>query len=164
MSAGAEEIQAVTFGLGAESFAIPVTLVREILDYRETFRIPNGPDYLLGLTDMRGQGVSTIDFRLKLGLPPVAPTPATRILVIDAPLADRTLMLGLVVDRVLEVATFSNDQIEAAPDIGVQWRSDYIGGVVRRAEGFVVLVDVSRIFSSDEAALLAAPARTGVLS
>ncbi len=158
MSIQAEEIPAVTFGVGAETFAVPVALVREILDYRETFRIPNGPDYLLGLTDMRGQGVSTIDFRLRLGLPPVEPTPATRILVIDVPLEDRVLVLGLVVDRVLEVATFRNDQIETAPDIGVKWRSDYIGGVVRRAEGFVVLVDVSRIFSSDEAALLTAPA------
>jgi len=157
MTAGTGEIQAVTFGLGAETFAVPVTLVREILDYRETFRIPNGPDYLLGLTDMRGEGVPTIDFRLRLGLPPAGPTPATRILVIDVPLGDRTLMLGLVVDRVIEVATFRADRIETAPDIGVRWRSDYIGGVVRRAEGFVVLVDVARIFSSDEAALLATP-------
>lgn len=150
----AQEIQAVTFGLGAETFAVPVTLVREILDYRETFRIPNGPDYLLGLTDMRGQGISTIDFRLRLGLPRIDPTPATRILVIDVPLPDRTLVLGLVVDRVLEVATFRSDQIEAAPDIGVKWPSDYIGGVVRRTEGFVVLVNVARIFSTQEAVLL----------
>jgi len=150
----AEEIQAVTFGLGAEIFAVPVALVREILDYREPFHIPNGPDYLLGLTDMRGQGVSTIDFRLRLGLSPAEPTPATRILVIDVPLADRGLLLGLVVDRVLEVSTFRSDQVEAAPDIGVKWRSDYIGGVVRRTEGFVVLVDMTRIFSADEAALL----------
>lgn len=153
-----EDVQVVTFGLGAETFAVPVALVREILDYHETFHIPNGPDYLLGLTDMRGQGVSTIDFRRRLGLSPAEPTPATRILVIDVPLPDRKLMLGLVVDRVLEVATFRTDQIETAPDIGVKWRSDYIGGVVRRAEGFVVLVDVSRIFSSDEAALLVPPA------
>ncbi|MBU3078054.1 chemotaxis protein CheW [Sphingomonas quercus] len=153
----AEEIQAVTFGLGAEIFAVPVALVREILDYREAFHIPNGPDYLLGLTDMRGQGISTIDFRIKLGLPPVTPTPATRILVIDVPLSDRVLVLGLVVDRVLEVSTFRADQVEAAPDIGVRWSSDYIGGVVRRAGGFVVMVNVARIFSDEEAVTLAGP-------
>jgi len=153
-----QEIQAVTFGLGAEIFAVPVALVREILDYRDTFRIPNGPDWLLGLTDMRGQGVTTIDFRLRLGLPPVEPTPATRILVVDVPLADRVLVLGLVVDRVLEVSSFRSDQIGSAPDIGVRWPSDYIGGVVKRAEGFVVLVDMARIFSAEEAAQLAAPA------
>lgn len=150
----AQEIQAVTFGLGAETFAVPVALVREILDYRETFRIPNGPDYLLGLTDMRGEGVATVDFRLRLGMPHVDPTPGTRILVVDVPVADRVLVLGLVVDRVLEVSTFRSDQIGAAPDIGVRWPSEYIAGVVKRAEGFVVLVDVARIFSAEEAALL----------
>ncbi|MBB4097619.1 chemotaxis protein CheW [Sphingomonas kyeonggiensis] len=149
-----QEIQTVTFGLGAEIFAVPVTLVREILDYRETFRIPNGPDYLLGLTDMRGEGIATIDFRLRLGMPHVEPTPNTRILVVDVPVADRVLVLGLVVDRVLEVSTFRGDQIGAAPDIGVRWPSEYIAGVVKRTEGFVVLVDVARIFSAGEAALL----------
>lgn len=152
------DIQVVTFGLGAEIFAVPVTLVREILDYRETFRIPGGPDYLLGLTDMRNQGVTTIDFRRRLGLPAADATPATRILVVDVPLADRTLMLGLVVDRVLDVSTIATDRLEAAPDIGVRWPSEYISGVVRRDDGFVVLIDLTRIFSAQEAALLQAPA------
>ncbi|CAN5372127.1 chemotaxis protein CheW [soil metagenome] len=144
------EIQAVTFGLGAETFAVPVALVREILDYRAPFRIPNGPDFLLGLTDMRGQGIATIDFRIRLGMPSTAPTPSTRILVFDVPVVDRVLVLGLVVDRVLEVSAFRSDQIGGAPDIGVRWPSDYIAGVVKRAEGFVVLVDVARIFSAEE--------------
>lgn len=155
---GGPDIQVVTFGLGAEIFAVPVSLVREILDYRETFRIPNGPDYLLGLTEMRDQGVTTIDFRLRLGLPRAEPTPATRILVVDVPLADRTLVLGLVVDRVLEVSSIHTDQLEAAPDIGVRWPSDYISGVVKREGGFVVLVDMTKIFSAQEAALLQPPA------
>ncbi|MFT3978520.1 MAG: chemotaxis protein CheW [Sphingomonas bacterium] len=155
---GAGEVQVVTFGLGAEIFAVRVELVREILDYRDTFRIPNGPGWLLGLTDMRGQGVTTIDFRVKLGLSPAVPSPATRILVVDVPLADRVLTLGLVVDRVLEVSSFAADAIEPAPDIGVAWPSDYIAGVVRRADGFVVLVDASRIFSAAEASALAASA------
>ena len=152
-----EEIQAVTFGLGAEVFAVPVTFVKEILDYRETFRIPGGPDYLLGLTDLRGQGVTTIDFRLRLGLARADPTPATRILVIEVPVADRVLLLGLVVDRVIEVSSFRSDEVEGAPDIGANWPSDYIAGVVRRQDGFVVLVDVKAIFTEDSApALIAA--------
>ncbi|KPH66303.1 chemotaxis protein CheW [Novosphingobium sp. ST904] len=153
-----QEIQAVTFGLGAEIFAVPVTLVREILDYRETFRIPGGPDYLLGLTDMRGEGITTIDFRLRLGLPPVEPTPATRILVIDIPLEDRVLVLGLVVDRVIEVTSFRANQIGGAPDVGVRWPSEYIGGVVKRDEGFTVLVDMARIFTAEEATRLSSQA------
>ena len=151
-----QEIQVVTFGLGAETFAVPVTLVREILDWRETFHIPNGPAWLLGLTDLRGQGVTTIDFRLRLGLPHVAATPHTRILVVDVPMPDRTLTLGLVVDRVLEVCSFAAAALEPAPDIGVAWPSDYIAGVIKRPEGFVVLVEMARIFSAAEGDALAA--------
>ena len=81
------EAQFVTFGLGEEVFAVPVEVVREILDMRQPFEIPEGPAYLLGLIDVRGQGVPMIDLRLKLGLPTTVPTPHTRILVLDVPLA-----------------------------------------------------------------------------
>ena len=149
MSEGAS-LQAVTFGLGDEVFAVSVMLVREILDYAPAFRVPNGPDWLLGLTDVRGQGVPTIDLRSRLGLPSAEPTLATRVLIVDVPLADRIVSLGLVVDRVLAVATFSSDRVEPAPDIGMRWRSDYIHGVIREPSGFVVLIDVAEIFSHDD--------------
>lgn len=152
------EAQFVTLGLGAEVFAVPVEYVREILDYRAPFAIPEGPAYLLGLTDVRGRGTATIDLRTKLGLPPVPPTPQTRILVLDIPLQDRVLSLGLVADRVIEVVAVADDQIEPAPDIGVPWRSEYIRGVVRRESGFVVLFELARLLTSQEAAALPAAA------
>jgi len=148
--------QYVTFGLGGETFAAPVTLVREILTYQEPFKIPNGPDYLLGLTELRGRGVPTADLRIRLGMAPVEPTLNTRIIVLDVPLEDRTLSLGLVADRVFEVTPFTADQIEPAPDIGVKWRSDYISGVVRRPEGFVVLIDLPKLMSTADAVSLVA--------
>jgi purine-binding chemotaxis protein CheW len=151
----AAEGQYVTFGLGDEIFAAPVGLVREILTYQAPSRIPNGPDYLLGLTDVRGRGVPTADLRIRLGMTPVEPTLNTRILVLDIPLEDRILSLGLVADRVFEVAVFTADQIEASPDIGIKWRSDYISGVVRREDGFVVLIDLALLLSSTDTASLA---------
>ncbi|MFN7128732.1 MAG: chemotaxis protein CheW [Brevundimonas sp.] len=153
--AEAAEGQYVTFGLGDEVFAAPVGLVREILTYQAPSRIPNGPDYLLGLTDVRGRGVPTADLRIRLGMAAVEPTLNTRILVLDIPLEDRTLSLGLVADRVFEVAVFTADQIEASPDIGIKWRSDYISGVVRREDGFVVLIDLALLWSSTDTASLA---------
>jgi purine-binding chemotaxis protein CheW len=147
------ETQFVTLCLGTEVFAVPVGLVREILDYRASFRLPEGPAYLLGLIDVRGRGTPVIDMRLKLGLPPVPPTATTRIMVLDVPLADRMLSLGLVADRVQEVLSFSASQIEGVPDVGVAWRSDYIAGVVRRESGFVVLLDLPALLTADEAVL-----------
>jgi purine-binding chemotaxis protein CheW len=159
MQAATCENQFVTLCLGAEVFAVPVSMVREILDYRDSFRIPEGPDYLLGLIDVRGRGTPVIDLRSKLGMPKVPPDSATRIMVLDVPLADRTLALGLVADRVLEVATFTEDQIEGAPDVGVAWRSDYIAGVVRREGGFVVLFNLSKLLTADVAMLASSSAR-----
>jgi purine-binding chemotaxis protein CheW len=146
--------QFVTLGLGAEVFAVPVAMVREILDHREPFAIPEGPPWMLGLIDVRGRGVPMIDLRAKLGLARVPPTPLTRILVLDVPLADRTLTLGLVADRVLEVATFTDSEIDGAPDVGVTWRSDYIAGVVHRTGGFVVIFDVAHLLTSNDVAAL----------
>lgn len=146
-------MQVVTFGLGEEVFAVPVTMVREILDYRPAFRLPNGPAWMLGITDVRGQGVPMIDLRMRLGLTSVEPTLATRVLIVDVVLADRMLSLGLVVDRVIAVASFERDRLESAPDIGLRWRSDYIAGVVREADGFIVVIDTAEVFSNDDGAI-----------
>ena len=158
MSARTGEIQFVTLGLGAEVFAVPVEYVREILDYTPPSALPEGPAYLLGLTDVRGRATPTLDLRLKLGLAAVPPTLATRILVLDVPVKGRQLALGLVADRVIEVAAFTPDEIEPAPDIGVRWRSDYMRGVVRRDTDFVVLFDLPRLLTSQDAAVLDAAA------
>jgi purine-binding chemotaxis protein CheW len=153
----AQPLQFVTLALGAEIFAVPVDYVREILDYAQPFAIPEGPAYLLGLTDVRGRPTPTLDLRRKLGLAPTPATPSTRILVLDIPLEDRTLSVGLVADRVIEVAAFEAEQIEPAPDIGVPWRSDYIRGVVRREGGFVVLFELTRLLTSHDVAALSVP-------
>lgn len=153
MAGNSSESQFVTFSLDTEVFAVPVEVVREILDHEEAFKIPHGPDYLLGLRDVRGQGVPVVDLRLRLGMSRTEKTPHTRILVLDVRIGDKMLTLGLVADRVYEVAPFRRDEIEGAPDIGVRWRSDYIAGVVRRNGSFVVIIDLARLFSDSGSAL-----------
>ena len=153
MASTSSESQFVTFSLDTEIFAVPVEVVREILDHEEAFKIPHGPDYLLGLRDVRGQGVPVVDLRLRLGMTKTEKTPHTRILVLDVQIGEKMLTLGLVADRVYEVVPFGRDEIEGAPDIGVTWRSDYIAGVVRRNGSFVVIVDLARLFSDSGAAL-----------
>ncbi|EHS53501.1 CheW protein [Rhizobium sp. PDO1-076] len=150
MSTASTESQFVTFSLGEEIFAVPVTVVREILDHEDPFKIPHGPDYLLGLRDVRGQGVPVIDLRVRLGMSRTIRTNDTRILVLDIPIEGKTLAIGLVADKVYEVTPFRRDQIEAAPDIGVRWGSDYIAGVVRRETDFVVIIDLARLFSHSD--------------
>ena len=152
------DIQLVTLGIGQEVFAVPVAAVLEILDMRPIFRLPDAPPYLAGLVDVRGRGVPAIDLRIKLGLPPVPTTESTRILVLQVPLGKRDLTLGLITDRVFEVVAIDEKAIEPAPDIGVTWRSDYIRGVTRRGDSFVVIFDLAQLFSSAELGMIDARA------
>jgi purine-binding chemotaxis protein CheW len=147
-------VQAVTFSIGAEIFAVPVEQVREILDYQESFHLPGAPEHFLGLIDVRGLGVPTIDLRLRLCLPRAEPTPLTRILILEVPREGETIVLGLVIDRALVVNAYPRDTIEKAPDIGVRWRSDYITGVIRQDGGFVVLIDIAKVLTSQDAAMI----------
>ncbi|WP_320197580.1 chemotaxis protein CheW [Agrobacterium sp. rho-13.3] len=154
MASTSSDTQFVTFSLGEEVFAVPVDVVREILDHEEAFKIPHGPDYLLGLRDVRGQGVPVIDLRLRLGMSRTVKTPHTRILVLDIPIGEKLLALGLVADKVFEVTPFSRENIETAPDIGVRWNSSYIAGVVRREGDFVVIIDLAELFSHEAGSLI----------
>jgi purine-binding chemotaxis protein CheW len=148
--------QFVTLGIDREVFAVPVETVLEILDMREMFRVPDAPAHLAGLIDVRGRGVPVIDLRVKLGLPAVPVTEGTRIMVLEVPVAGRQLVLGLVADRVYEVAPLDDGRLEPPPDIGTRWRSDYIRGIGRRGDNFVVVFELSRLFASDEQAFLGA--------
>lgn len=148
-------VQFVTLGIDQEVFAVPVDKVVEILDMRPMFRLPDAPPYLAGLIDVRGRSVPVIDLRVKLGLPATTTTETTRILVLEIVIDGRSLALGLIADRVFEVMALDVRQVEAPPDIGVKWRSDYISGIGRRAGGFVIIFDLPRLFSTADAMLIA---------
>lgn len=146
--------QYVTLGVGEEIFAVEVTRVHEILDCVPVVRLPNAPAHVLGMIDVRRRAVPVIDLRVKLGLSPTIPTEATRILVLDVDVGGRTIVLGLLADRVYEVTGLADRAIEPPPDIGMRWRSDYISGVARRGASFVIIFDLSRLFSEEEVPLL----------
>lgn len=154
MQGNGEEIQFVTLGIDHEVFAVPVNSVLEILDMRPTFRIPDAPLHVVGLIDVRGRAVPVIDLRLKLRLQAIPVTDNTRILVLELPLPDRKLTIGLIADRVFEVAGLDPQSIAPPPDIGTTWRSDYISGVGRRNDNFVVIFDLPNLLSNDDVILL----------
>jgi len=146
--------QYVTIGIDQEIFAIAVDQVREILDLRPLARLPNAPDFLAGMIDVRGQGVPVIDLRRKLGLPSVPPTENTRIVVLEVGLGECHVTLGMVADRVFEVTALDEQALEGPPEVGVRWRSDYIRAIGRRRGAFVIVFDLARLLSSEELALI----------
>ena len=155
-SAAAESRQYVTLGIDHDVFAIDVERVREILDMRPISRVPNAPPFLVGLIDMRGTNVPVIDLRLRLGLPSVPTGVHSRIVVLDVETEGRNLVLGLLADQVYEVTALDQGPIEPPPEIGVRWRSDYMDGVGRRNGAFVIIFNLGRLLSSEDAMLLGA--------
>jgi purine-binding chemotaxis protein CheW len=147
-------VQYVTLGIAAEIFAAPVERVQEILEMRQVSRLPHAPDYLLGMIDVRGQGVPVIDLRLKLGLAAATDTEATRIVVLKVAEGERDLTLGLKADRVFEVTVLDGGELEPPPEIGVRWRSEIIAGIGRRNGAFVTVLDLDRLFTAAEVPLL----------
>jgi purine-binding chemotaxis protein CheW len=149
----ADTTQYLTLGIDQELFGIDIRSVREILDMRPISKLPHAPPFLLGMIDVRGAGYPILDLRTKLHLPRIEPTNATRIIILDVPLRGRTIGVGFVADRVLEVTGLDNDQTEAAPDVGGRWQSNYIAGIGRKGDAFVIIFDLERLMASDEEAL-----------
>ena len=147
--------QYLTLGLGPEVFGIDIRHVREILDLREVASLPRAPAFLLGMTDVRGEGVPVVDLRLKLGLPPVPATPTTRIIILDVPIDGRPTPVGFVAERVIAVSTLDGGLLDPPPSVGGRWHAQCLAGIGRQDGAFVIVLAIDRMMAHDGAALLA---------
>lgn len=153
----AERAQYVTLGVAEELFAAPVGKVQEILDMRPIARLPQAPETLLGMIDVRGQGIPVVDLRLTLGLPAAPDNENTRIIVLAIAGEDGgELRLGLRADRVFEVTILDEDELDPPPAVSGAWSGRCIAGIGRRNGRFVTVLDLERLLGSFEAASLAA--------
>ena len=143
-----ETAQYLTLGLDGETFGIGIRNVREILDMRPISKLPQAPNFLLGMIDVRGTSYPIVDLRIKLDLPSVPATEATRIIILDVPMGDRFVGVGFVADCVFEVTGIDESQIEQPPSVGGRWKSDYIAGIGRKGDGFVIIFDLARLMAS----------------
>lgn len=141
----AESQQYVTLGVAEEVFAAPVVKVQEILDMRPIARLPQAPDTLLGMIDVRGQGIPVVDLRLTLGLPPAADTENTRIIVLALTGPQGDHRLGLRADRVFEVTVLDEAELDPPPAVGGTWSGRCIAGLGRRNGRFVTVLDLERL-------------------
>ncbi|HTO66209.1 MAG TPA: chemotaxis protein CheW [Bradyrhizobium sp.] len=145
----AETAQYLTLGLDGETFGISIRNVREILDMRPISRLPHAPHFLLGMIDVRGSGYPIVDLRLKLDLPSVPATDATRIIILDVTVADKVVGVGFVADCVHEVTDIDESSMEAVPAVGGRWKSDYIAGIGRKGDKFVIIFDLKRLMAQE---------------
>ena len=146
--------QYVTFSLGDELFGVEVTRTREILSLTPVTSVPQTPDYLLGVINLRGQVVPVVDMRLKLGLPAGEDTEDTCIIVVEVQVDGEAITVGALSDAVREVLNIRADQIEPPPRLGARLKTEFITGMGKVDEQFLILLNIDRVFSSEELAIV----------
>ncbi|WP_227368289.1 chemotaxis protein CheW [Halomonas sp. M20] len=140
----------LVFSLGEEEYAVDILKVQEIRGYENVTRIANAPDFIKGVTNLRGVIVPIVDLRIKFHLDNIEYGGQTVVIVVNV--GER--VVGIVVDGVSDVMTLSPDQIKPAPEFGVTMSSDYLSGLGSLEDRMLVLVDIDKLLTSEEMALV----------
>ena len=148
-----ETSQYLSFTLGGELFALDISKVREVLDYTRITKVPRMPDFILGVINLRGSVVPVVDMRLKFDMPGSDKTLNTCIVIVEVLLEEETIAIGALVDAVQEVFDIEPSQIEPPPRIGTKLKTEFIKGMGKKDEYFVIILDIDRIFSMKELSL-----------
>ena len=160
-TASEQQQQYLTFTLAEEMFAIGILSIREILEYGQLTEVPMTPPFIRGVINLRGAVVPVIDLAVRFGRQPREVTKRTCIVIIETAAdgtngAGQTQQMGIVVDAVSEVLEIPPSEIEPPPAFGARIRIDFIKGMGKIAGKFVVILDVNRILSLDEVAVVSA--------
>jgi purine-binding chemotaxis protein CheW len=145
-----EITQYLTFKLGDEVFALDITKVREVLDFTFVTKVPRTPDFMRGVINLRGSVVPVVDLRLKFGMTRTENSVNTCIIITEVTVDGDTTVLGCLADSVQEVMDLDPGSIAPAPRIGTKLRTEFIKGMGKQQDRFVILLDIDRIFSSGE--------------
>ena len=148
----AETTQYLTFKLDDEIFALDVGKVREVLEYTSITKVPRTPDFMLGVINLRGSVVPVVDMRLKFDMEKTEKTVNTCIIITEVEMDDDITVLGALADSVQEVVDLEPEQIEPAPRIGTSINTDFIKGMGKSDEHFTMILDIDKVFSSEELA------------
>ena len=124
--------------------------IEEVLEFQAITRVPKMPEFMRGVINVRGNVVPVVDLRYKFGLTIAEPSVDTSIIVLEVSLAGETIRIGTIADSVEEVVEISPEQIQATPKIGTTLDTDFIEGIGKINEKFVVLLDTNKIFTTED--------------
>ncbi len=140
----------LSFKLGDEEFAAHVGKVLNILEMTKITEVPKAPEYMKGVINLRGTVLPVVDTRIKFGMTPTEYTSNTCIVVMEVELDNDLVQVGALVDSVQAVLEIDDSQIQPPPSIGSKYKSEFIYGMVKVDEKFIMLLDMEKVFSSDE--------------
>ena len=136
----------LTFKLGVEIFAIDVSQVREVLDLSPITKVPQAADFMRGVINVRGSVVPVVDLRMKFNVPLLENTVHTRVVVMEIAMDGEEIVLGALADSVHDVKEINPEQIEPPPKIGSRWRTEFIKGIGKHDDNFIIILDIDRDF------------------
>jgi purine-binding chemotaxis protein CheW len=142
--------QYLTFLVGGMEYAIDILTVREIIGYEAAKRVPQTPSFLKGVVSLRGAALPVVDLAVKLSLPEIEAEKRACVLIVDGVYAGESIAMGFVVESVGRVLDVASDAVQPPPPFGPGARVDYLVGVARSEAGFVLIVELERILSSEE--------------
>jgi purine-binding chemotaxis protein CheW len=159
-----ETTQYLTFKLEDEVFALDISKVREVLDFTTITKVPKTPEFMRGVINLRGSVVPVVDLRLKFGMSKTEKTVNTCIIIAEVTIDNDTTVLGALADSVQEVMDLEPGHIEPAPKIGTRLNTEFIRGMGKRDNSFVIILDIDKVFSIDELALVQAKQEESTVS
>ena len=157
-SAGVQGHQYLTFAVGAESFGMGIAAIKEIVEYRKPTDVPMMPAFMRGVINLRGRVVPVIDLSVRFGRAPIEVARRTCIVILEVKQDGEAHDIGVLVDAVNAVIEIADADIEPAPSFGANLRSDFISGMGKVGEKFVILLDIDRVLSVEELVALTAVA------
>lgn len=144
----------LSFRLGDEEFALHVSKVLNILEMMKITKVPKAPVYMKGVINLRGTVLPVVDTKLKFGLDETVYTDKTCIVVMELTLDDQKVFVGSLVDEVLSVLEIDSGGIQDPPSIGSKYRAEFINGMVKVDDKFIMILDMEMIFTTDELIVL----------
>ncbi len=145
--------QYLSFKLDEEEFALDISKVREVLDFTRITKVPQTPDFMKGVINLRGSVVPVVDLNMKFGIKNTEKTVNTRIIISEIDVDGEETILGVLADSVHEVIELEPENIEPAPKIGTRLNTEFLKGMGKREEEFIMILDIDKVFSADELAV-----------
>ena len=140
----------LTFLLPGKVYAVSIMKVKEIIEYGKVIDVPMMPDFINGAINLRGQVIPVIDLSVRLGGDAAEVARRSCIVVVDLLLAGKNMKVGLLVDAVSKVVDFQESQIDAAPSFNGNINTDYIEGMGKTDDGFIILLNIDSLLSMDD--------------
>jgi purine-binding chemotaxis protein CheW len=149
-TAAVDSVQYLTFKLEDEVYATDIAQVREVLEYTRVTKVPRTPAYMRGVINLRGHVVPVLDLKLRFGMSRTEQTVNTCVIIVEVQIEGEKTIIGALADSVQEVIDMDASTIQPAPRIGTKLNTDFIQGMGKRDEQFVIILDIDKVFSIDE--------------